>query len=174
MVPLLCYVFQNSLRAYPPHTTAFLYFFMPPKKPRIAGELRLRVASSDDHASFESGTDLLKLNGQPWSRTLYYVSKYYPPLYEKLREDGFVSDDLDAVLSTFPRKRLNRCQFLYTLDDTFILDLSYAKQQFTIITGQGMQLIGFHRVFVEKNSTISPYSGAYVNHHHSIDVLINL
>ena len=68
----------------------------------VLRELRLRVASSD-HATFECGSDLLKLNGQPWSCSLYNVSKYYTPLYEKLREDGFISEDLDAILSTLPK-----------------------------------------------------------------------
>ena len=63
---------------YPPDTKVFLYYFIPPGKPRIAGELRLRVASSDDYASFEGGSDI-------WLRLLYSVSKYYTPLYEKLK-----------------------------------------------------------------------------------------
>ena len=56
---------------YPPDTKAFLYYSIPPGKPRIAGELRLRFASSDDHASFENGSDLLRKNGHPWTRSLY-------------------------------------------------------------------------------------------------------
>jgi hypothetical protein len=86
---------------YPPDTKSFLYYFMPPDKPCIAAELRLRVTSSKDPASFESGSDLLKSNGQPWSRPLWILPRYYNRLYEKLREDRLVPDDLDAVLSTF-------------------------------------------------------------------------
>ena len=41
------------------------------KKPRIAEELRLRVTSSDDPASFDSGSDLLRTDGLPWSRPLF-------------------------------------------------------------------------------------------------------
>ena len=160
---------------YPPDTTAFLYFFMPPKKPRIAGELRLRVASSDDHASFESGSDLLKLDGQPWSRSLYNVSKYYTPLYEKLREEGFVPNDLDAVLSTFPKKKVTKCQSHSSLNDTFIVDFSRIEKTITIISEQGMGSIRFTKAFEENRTTrMSPYTGAYVNDHHSIDILINL
>jgi hypothetical protein len=89
---------------YPTDTKAFLYYFTSPNKPHIAGELRLRVAPSNDFSSFESGSDLLKPNGQPWSRPLYVLPKHYIPLYEKLREDRLVPDDLDAVLSTFTQK----------------------------------------------------------------------
>ena len=99
MTPRIYY--KMRLHPYPPDTTAFLYYSTSPERPPISGELRLRVASSDDHASFESGSDLLLVNGQLWSRSLYVVSKFYPPLYEKLREEGFVSDELNAILSTF-------------------------------------------------------------------------
>ena len=163
-VPEICYLSQEKYKLrYPPDTTAFLYFFMPPKKPRIAGELRLRVASSDDHASFESGSDLLKLDGQPWSRSLYNVSKYYTPLYEKLREEGFVPNDLDAVLSTFPKKKVTICQSLYTLNDTFIVDFSHSEHKLNIISEQGMELIRFTNAFQDRRMTkMSPYTGAYV------------
>jgi hypothetical protein len=86
---------------YPPDTKSFLYYFTPPEKPRIAAELRLRVTSTGEPTSFETGSDLLLRNGQPWSRPLCVLSKYNKPLYEKLREDGFIPDDLDAILSTF-------------------------------------------------------------------------
>jgi hypothetical protein len=100
---------------YPPDTKAFLYYSIPPEKPRIAGELRLRVASNDDSVSFESGSDLLLTNGLPWTRPLYVLSKHYIPLYAKLREEGIIPDYLDAVLSSFPIKIRNyrECLFLY-------------------------------------------------------------
>ena len=78
---------------------------MSPEKPRIAGELRLRVTSSNDTAFFESGWDLLRPDGQIWSRSLFHLSKFYHPLYEKLREDQLIPDDLDKVLAAFPSKK---------------------------------------------------------------------
>ena len=111
-----------------PDTKAFLYYFTSPENPRIAEELRLRVLSSDDPASFESESDLLLLNFQPlaWSCPLYVLSKSYIPLFENLREERFVSDDLDAaVLTLTPRSpRYRQRQLLYTLNDTFIVDFS--------------------------------------------------
>ena len=153
---------------YPPDTKAFLYYVTPPDKPRIAGELRFRVASSDNPASFESGSDLLMLNGQPWWRPLYVVSKYYPPLYEKLREERFIPDDLDAVLSTFPPKFpcYQQRHHLYTLNDTFTIDFSNYAQDLSVITEQGIETLKFCRQFSEKRpARIIPYTGAYANHH---------
>jgi hypothetical protein len=154
---------------YPPDTTAFLYYFTSPNKPRIAGELRLRVVSSDDYASFESGSDLLGANGQPWSRPLYHLVSKYSALYEKLREEKLVPDDLDAALSTFPLKvpagKYRRGQLLYTLNDTFIVDFSSHGPYLSVITEQGLGMLPFSGPFVQvRPIPITPYTGAYPNH----------
>ena len=156
---------------YPANTKGFLYYLTSPERPRIAGELRFRVASSDDPASFENGSDLLMSNGQPWSRTLDVVSKWYPHLYEKLREEGLVPDDLDAVLSTFPRMlpRYRQSRYLYTLNDTFMIDFTFSGQTLTILTEQGVVKMGFLGSFADKDSEdghrTKPYTGTYTNHH---------
>jgi hypothetical protein len=164
---------------YPPDTKSFLYYFTPPEKPRIAAELRLRATSGGDPTSFESGSDLLKPNGQPWSRPLCVLSKYYKPLYEKLREDRLVPDDLDAILSTFtsgfPRYNC-QSQLLYTLNDTFIVDFSCTQHYFFVITEKSMKRLHFTTPFFEHRGGFKtfPYTGAFTNHHLSILVLINL
>jgi hypothetical protein len=147
--------------SYPPDTKAFLYYFTSPEKPRIAGELRFRIASSDDLASFESGSDLLKTNGQPWSRPLFVVSKRHILLYEKLKEELLVPDELDAILSTFPHKsvRYRQCQSLYTLNDTFIVNFGSHKQHFTAITEQGIETLRLSGLFMETCARIMPYTG---------------
>ena len=145
----------------------FLYYSIPPEKPRLAGELRLRVVSSDDHASFESGSDLLLTNGRAWTRPLYALSKleHILPLYEKLREDRFVPDDLHAPLSTFPSKLrgFRRCQYFYTLNDPLIVDFSSTASDFFVFTEKGAENLDLlcmfydNRVVYEK----SPYTGTY-------------
>ena len=155
-----------QVHPYPPDTMAFLYYSTSPKRPPIAGELRLRVTSSDDHASFESGFDLLTLDGQqPWSRSLYHVSKFCLPIYEKLREEGFVSDKLNAILSTFPSK-LPRRRPLYTLNDAFVIDFSITSQSLFAITEHGIAALYFPGPCVERRlgSRRTPYTGIYTNH----------
>jgi hypothetical protein len=159
--------------AFPPDTNAFLYYFTSPIKPRLAGELRLRVAPSDNVASFESGSDLLLLNGQPWSYPLFALPKYYISLYKKLKEDRLVPDDMDAVLSTlsqrFSRYRLS--QRLYTLNDAFIVNFSCKEVDLSATTEQGMEVIRLAGSFFEFRNGIHgvrPYTGAYINHHLSI------
>jgi hypothetical protein len=147
--------------SFPPDTKALLYYYTSPEKPRIAGELRFRVTSSDDPASFESGSDLMKPNGQVWSRPLFVLSKFFIPLYEKLREEQLVPDDLDAVLSTFPHRiaQYRRSQYLYTLNDTFIVDFSSYKQNVTVITEQGMVTLRLNGLFSQAPSKLMPYTG---------------
>ena len=159
----------------PPGTKGFLYYSTPPGKPRIAGELRLRVASSDDPASFECGSDFLKPNGQSWSLPLCDISRFYTHLYEKLREDRLVSDDLDAVLSTFPpippgsRPPYLRRHILFTINDTFIVDFSVQMRNFCVVTEKGFKSLPLRREFSEARRTeTAPYTGAYTNDHLSI------
>jgi hypothetical protein len=99
--------------------------------------------------------------------TLHYP-KLYKPLYERLKEDRLVSDDLDPVLSTFTPKNIqhNRSQLLYTLNDPFIVDFRSARD-FSVVTEQGMEVIQLFGLFFEDRHRISsnrPYTGAYTNH----------
>ena len=159
---------------FPPDTKAFLYYSIPSGKPRIAGELRLRVTSSNDVASFESGSDLLRLNGHPWTRPLYTIPKSHSPVYEKLREENFVSDDIDRVLSTslstkpkYPIIFSIRSQVLYTLYDSFIVDFSTTNAVLFVVTEQGLQRMELNWLFSDGRGIrtgFRPYTGANTNH----------
>jgi len=152
---------------YPQDLKAFLYYYMSPEKPRIGGELRLRVVSSDDPASFERGSDLLRTKGQPWFRPLYSLSKHSHRLYEKLREDQLIPDDLDAVLSNLPSKKMyhRRSQFLYTLDDTFIIDFSIYSSKLFVISERGAAVLRLKGAFSDDRKLWTrnhqrPYTGS--------------
>jgi hypothetical protein len=156
--------FESGIRtklSYPPDTKAFLYYYTSPEKTRLEGELRFRVASSDDPASFESGSDLMKINGRAWSRPLFALSKLHPPLYEKLREELLVPDDLDAILSTFPHRISShrRSQLLYRLNDTFIVNFSAYKLYVTVITEQGVETLRLYGLFSESRVKYHPFTG---------------
>ena len=150
----------------PPNTKAFLYYYLSPEKPCIAGELRLRVTSSDDPASFENGSDLLRYNGRPWSRPLHVLPELYIPLYEKLREEQLVPDDLDRVLSALPKENFRYSwSHLYTLNDTFIVDFGSHRNGFTFhVTSElGVEKLPFRGMFFDGRACCngSPYTGAY-------------
>ena len=158
---------REGLTSYPPDIKAFLYYSSLPGRPRLAGELRLRATSRDDPTSFESGYDLLGSNGQPWSRPLLMLSRCssYIPLYKRLRNDGLVSNDLDAIISTFPGSSniYYRGQQLYTLNDTFMVDFSKEILHLTVITEQGLEMLHIYKTFFDKQVApfAPPYRGAY-------------
>ena len=153
---------------FPPDTKAFLYYFTSPEKPRIAGELRFRIASSNDLASFKSGSDLMRTDGQPWSRPLLSLLQHYFPLYEKLREDRLISDDLDETLSALRPSRFSyqRCQILYSLNDTFILHFGQCEHHFSIVTEQGVASLPFRDQFYDRRRMrkCTPYTGSFTSH----------
>ena len=108
--------------------------------------------------------------------SILYPSKGYFPLYEKLREERLVPDDLHAVLSTLPSKLLSyrRSQLLYTLNDTFIVDFG-GESIFFVITKQGAKRLPLPKIFSDSrrsNATrpIKPYTGAYTIHYLSISL----
>jgi hypothetical protein len=150
---------------FPADTKAFLYYYAPPERPRIAGEIRLRLATDDSFASFESGSDLLRINGRPWSRPLYFVSKYYRLLYERLREDRLVPDDLDAALSTFPAKkaRYRQVNILYTLNDPTVVHFNIRSVNFLVVTEQGVEEIRFILKNTRGHEVQKPYTGGYLS-----------
>jgi len=137
---------------------------MSPERPRIAGELRLRVTSSNDPSSFESGSDLLRTDGLPWSRPLYVLPNYFFPLYEKLREERFVPDDLDRVLLTLPSAKLKyrRSHILYTLNDTFIVDFNKNNLALFVITERGVESLSKTEMFFDQRIMFIclPYTGS--------------
>ena len=110
---------------FPPNTKVYLYYSMSPEKSRFAGGLRLRVTSSDS-ASFESGSDLLRTNGQPWSRPIYNLSKFHVALYEKTEGRWTYSGRLGQSFVGFALTKIQLLpeSHLYALNDTFILDFS--------------------------------------------------
>lgn len=93
----------------------------------------------------------MRVDGQRWSRPLYFVSKHHGLLYKKPSEEGFVPDDLDEALSTLhPKCSTGKDyggEFLYTLNDTFIVDFNKNELFFTVITECGMEVI---KLSVEK------------------------
>ena len=162
---------MGTFLPYPPDIKPFLYYFTLPEKSRISGELRLRVIPRDDPASFESGYDLLGYNGSPWSRPLCALRRRYIPLYEKLREEKLVSDELDSLISTFPTslfRQYHRGRELYSINDTFIVDFSKRDLKFTVITEQDVETLlltkQFHDNRIEMGGR-NPYTGRYTNHH---------
>ena len=115
---------------YPPDVKAFLYYYTSPEKtPASLGNYAFELHQVMILRLSKVESDLLRTDGLPWSRPLYSLSK---SLYEKLREDQLNPDDLDGVLATIPKNLIqySRNNVLYTLNDTFILNVSHSTPYF--------------------------------------------
>jgi hypothetical protein len=169
-----CDYITKKLLSYPRDAKAFLYYSRPPERPRLAGEVRFRVTSSDDPASFESGSDLMRPDGMPWSSSIYFLSKYYSPLYKKLEEERFVPDELDRVLWDLPlHDNVWGRQLFFALNDPFIIDFSKTFTKSFVITEQGLETLPMNKIFFDyrKDFKGPPYTGAYRNRHLSFLLL---
>ena len=83
--------------------------------------------------------------------TLFSSKKKCSLLYEKLREERLVSDDLDTVLSTFPLKNFSHplSRILYTLNDTFTVNFSSTELFLFVITEQGYDWVNNFSIVVQ-------------------------
>ncbi|KAM5536375.1 hypothetical protein V8D89_009973 [Ganoderma adspersum] len=89
-----------SSNRFPPGTYGFIYYHVPPYSSPLAGELRFRVTSSRNPASFTAGTDLLTERGMPWRYPLYKIvcRPSWTDFVALLLQDGLVSQrTLDLV-----------------------------------------------------------------------------
>ena len=78
-------------------------------------------------------SDLLRTDGVCHGR-VHFILFQNPitSLYEKLRQDQLIPDDLDGALATIPKNLIqySRNSVLYTLNDTFILNVSHSTPYF--------------------------------------------
>ena len=108
---------------YPSETKAFLYCFMSPEKPRIAGELRLRVTTSDDRLSRVGWTSCEQMVN--YDRVHFMLFQILISSVSKTEgRTNFVSDNRQSFIDFAFNKPYPRGHLSYTLDDTFIVDFS--------------------------------------------------
>ena len=136
---------------------------MTPEKPRIAGELPFRVTSGNDPSLFESGSDLLRPDGHPCSRPLYFL---YILCMKNLGKIDLLRT-MVRILVAFPSRR---CVYrptshaLYTLNVTFIVDFSRSTTIFFVIAEQGVNRLPFDKLFLDWRLKwdARPYTGAHI------------
>lgn len=121
---------------FPAGTHGFLYYFLPPFAPPLAGEVRFRITSSQDPSSFSSGHDLrhpvttLPLS---WSLRRIVSSTFRQRLESLLLYDGLVTPEVltDAIKST-PVRHHTSVAGLYAFGQPFYLDLQSGTCMFDI------------------------------------------
>ena len=91
-------------------------------------------------------------------------------LYEKLRLDQLIPDDLDGALATIPKNLIqySRNNVLYTLNDTFTSMSLTLRRISSPLPDQGVESLRLIRLFFRCSSNVyecRPYTGADTNHH---------
>ena len=157
-------------RDFPAKTTGYLYFQpAPAKRPRISGTLRFRLAATPEE--FAKSEDLKRPDGKVWQAPVYVLAKHpsWKPLFDKIMEDGLISQDLHTSINTLLSEKgktalpvLGNDGVLYSLSDTFKLDLSFRSQTLWAVTDKGCLSAIWQSPVVEMkgNKFPRPYQGA--------------
>ena len=88
---------RKDRKLYPPDMTAFLYYYASPEKPASRRTTYIKWWC----CVFREWVQPLAIKWSAMDSSTFCSSNVLYPLYEKLREEGFVSEDLDRVLPTF-------------------------------------------------------------------------
>ncbi len=118
-------LYYGPTTPFPPNTCGFLYYYVPPKAPPLAGEIRFRCASNLD--DFRSGQDLLSMDKfTPWSIAPYKLTSRssYATLRGQLMFDNLIPPtmlDMWALVSKLSRRVKDRSgrPVLYYLKQPF-------------------------------------------------------
>lgn len=122
---------------FPDGTRGFLYYFLPPFAPPLAGQVRFRVTPSQDPSSFSSGYDLRHpITTLPLSWSLCRMLISHRSLASLLMYDGLITYELvsDAIrLFKTEDRKTDYAPKLYALGQPFYLDLQTRLSSFDIL-----------------------------------------
>ncbi|TFK52878.1 hypothetical protein OE88DRAFT_1792132 [Heliocybe sulcata] len=81
---------------FPSDTQGFLYFHLDADAPALAGQVRFRITTSSDPATFTEGRDLQLPDGRPWNISLFQVARrsIYAAYRAQLLSDKLVTEEL--------------------------------------------------------------------------------
>lgn len=105
-----------------PISFAFLYYHLPPGLPATAGAIRMRITSSPDPSTFESGADLVQRQGL-WSLPLLTLATTkYTGLIDLLLDEGLVAPDTLLLCKAICAQQppLSTVQFTRTVLHSFV------------------------------------------------------
>jgi hypothetical protein len=168
-MPHLVYSWKNRRDRYPfpPNTHGFLYYHSDPTLPPLAGQLRLRLTSSNDPASFKEGKDLIRHDYRPWNRSLLCIvaSKGLEAVKTQLLADGLVDPPLisqcERLVKDHAYERPSPIT-LYTLNQPFFVDLSHGGFRCRVVGEDALSLLHVQHMFQaggKYNGHRRPYRG---------------
>ena len=145
---MLLFYLTTCRPSFPVEGPGYLYFKPPePHRPAFSGEIRFRPATTPE--MFATGKDLAKPDGEPWGLPLFtLINTGFRPLYERLVEDGLVTQDVQQLLTSFSssakfrsfilgHRRSGSPPVLRSLSDPFTINLSAGEFSLFALTNTG-------------------------------------
>ncbi|KAK0236745.1 hypothetical protein EDD85DRAFT_952688 [Armillaria nabsnona] len=128
-------IIPKSYISFPDKTTGFLYYWTHSDLPATAGQIRLRLTSTNDPSLFESGSDLHKPDGTPWAIPLARLLRdgSGSGYIQMLLNDGLVSKELirSKYFRLYEKLRFRATSVLIeSFDDVF--PLSFPRSALSI------------------------------------------
>jgi hypothetical protein len=113
---------------FPLGSHGFFYYQLPPSLPPIAGEIRFRIVSTSNPASFHQGDDLGTPFDLPWCIQLLGTAgkRFYRHKWDLLLRDGLVTQSVSeyqSITRHSERKPRPTSYIHFTLDQPFPLEL---------------------------------------------------
>ncbi|KAI0064515.1 hypothetical protein BV25DRAFT_1914229 [Artomyces pyxidatus] len=136
----LGYAAANSKR-FPDGTQGFFYYHPPTPPETILGELRFRVTSSADPATFSSGSDLRTLDGEPWGILPAFLgpSAYHgSTLGQLLLDERLVTQAQRELWDKLPYRR-NPVSVVTQFGEPFAVSFGNSVFSHWVVTPKGVQ-----------------------------------
>lgn len=138
---------------FPDDTSGFFYYHKPATASAIAGQIRFRVTSTPDPASWTSGHDLQNPRGLTWEIPLAKITDNYPRLIAirtLLLHDGLVSPETvnRCELIADWRRKLGSNMLLSHLGESFLVRFSAQDRgRFAVIGRDDQKFVKMRSLF---------------------------
>ena len=170
-IPQLTY-YTSYGAGFPSHARGFLYYHQPLNMPPIAASVRFRCTPSNDPATFNQGSDLLRLNGLPWDismPTILHIRS--SQIRDYLLHAKIVTEaQMLQWKSVLNGKLIHPYLALYRLDQPFLVRFHSAGLRLTAIVRDFFGHIYLQHIFrdmrgqhIKYTNGTSPYKGLFVS-----------
>jgi hypothetical protein len=173
-------IFQTHYHCYsnfPEGTRGFLYYHSPEASdPPTAGEIRFRLTTGNDPASFNQGSDLRAPNGLPWIIHLLATventggggKQIYQPIKQLLVDDRLVTPALletcAAMVNASGHPRRNS-RIIHSFGQLFHIKFDARVFKCFILSKTHLYRLFYNNFSIEKHryGYFAAYSGGYIN-----------
>ncbi|KAI0056456.1 hypothetical protein BV25DRAFT_1920998 [Artomyces pyxidatus] len=144
---------------FPDGTHGFFYYNPPTPPDTVLGEVRFRVTTSNDPASFASGSDLKLPDGQPWNVPPSFITPRFQlgeALMQLLLAEKLVNQTQLDIWDRLPRQN---SPFLTQLEQPFPVDFSSHAWTCWLVSEHGvMKWKVYNKTFTRPTAEVGPHT----------------